>query len=80
VHDDGVEKFHVGRYPDARGVMRALVVREGVINHIDRRAGSVVASGEPFYEVVVDSQLLHSIERRSGVSAPPADQPPPRGS
>ncbi|MEJ2344043.1 MAG: signal peptidase II [Gammaproteobacteria bacterium] len=80
VHDHGVDAFHVGRYPDARGVMRTLVVREGMVSHIDRRAGSVAAGGEPFYEVVVDSQLLRSVERRSSVAAPSAEQRPPSGS
>lgn len=52
------ERFYRGRYPDARGVMRNLVVREGRIRRYDRRQGPMSETSQSFYEVVVDAQLI----------------------
>lgn len=56
------ERLHRGRYPDVRGVLRNLLVREGVIMAIDRRQGATVATERPFYEVVLDAELLNLLE------------------
>lgn len=49
----GMERFHSGRYSDARGVLRDLTVREGRIWSFDRRKGPMRETGEAFFEVVV---------------------------
>lgn len=54
----GTERYYRGRYPDARGVMRNLVVREGRIRRYDRRQGPMSETSQSFYEVVVDAQLI----------------------
>ncbi len=59
------ERLHRGRYPDARGVLRNLLVREGVVMAIDRRQGVTVATKHPFYEVVLDTELLNVVERHT---------------
>lgn len=49
------ERYYRGRYPDARGVMRNLLVREGRIRRYDRRQGPMSETSQLFYEVVVDA-------------------------
>lgn len=56
--EGGSERYYRGRYPDARGVMRNLVVREGRIRRYDRRQGPMSETSQSFYEVVVDAQLI----------------------
>lgn len=46
------EWLHTGRYPDARGVLRDLAVREGRVWTFDRRKGPMVQTQEAFFEVV----------------------------
>jgi lipoprotein signal peptidase len=55
------ERLHCGRYPDARGVMRNLLVREGLVRRIDRREGRVTSTELPYYEVVVDSSVFKEV-------------------
>ncbi len=54
----GTERFYRGRYPDARGVMRNLVVREGRIRRFDRREGPLGETSQSFYEVIVDTEIV----------------------
>lgn len=68
------ERFFRGRYPDARGVMRNLVVREGRIRRYDRRQGPMSETSQSFYEVVVDAEVIGSILSSNSASRS-GDQP-----
>lgn len=57
----GSERFYRARYPDARGVMRNLVLREGRIRRYDRRQGPLGETAQAFYEVVADAERLDRV-------------------
>lgn len=56
-----MERYYRGRYPDARGVMRNLVIREGRIRRYDRRQGPMSETTQSFYEVVVEPEVIGKV-------------------
>jgi class 3 adenylate cyclase len=59
------ERFHVGRYPDRRGRIQWLVVREAPVRVWDGgQISNRQAPGRRFYEVVVDATLLTLIRAK----------------
>ncbi len=66
--DAGTERYYRGRYPDARGVMRNLVVREGRIRRFDRREGPLGETSQSFYEVTVDTEIVGRVMEAGATS------------
>jgi hypothetical protein len=61
--DDISTSFFYGRYPDLKGTLRRVVVRQGRIRLFDRQhpqLGNTTA--DVFYEVVVNKDLLTQVE------------------
>ncbi len=57
--------FHAGRFPDTKGTMHRLVVREGRIRFFDRQSDNGgKENGQVFYEVVGNDQLITSASER----------------
>jgi hypothetical protein len=57
--------FHAGRFPDTRGTMHRLIVREGRIRFFDRQSvNGGAANGQVFYEVVANEQLIAIISEK----------------
>lgn len=57
--------FYAGRFPDARGTMHRLIVREGRIRFYDRQsANGGKENGQVFYEVVGNEQLIAAVSER----------------
>lgn len=65
-HGEVRERLYCGRYPDIRGVMRNVMVREGAVLQIDRRQGRVMPTDVRYYEVVVDPAPFREIDRGAG--------------
>lgn len=60
--DDTTTSFYVGRYPDLKGALHRVVVRQGRIRLLDKehpRFG--LPTADVFYEVVTDEELLHLV-------------------
>jgi hypothetical protein len=61
--DDESMTLHVGRYPDLKGAMHRVVVREGKMRLFDKRHPKF---GEPtqavFYEVVTNQAVLDQVK------------------
>jgi hypothetical protein len=56
---------HAGRFPDAKGTMHRLVVREGRIKFFDRQSANGGAeNGQVFSEVVANDQLIAAASER----------------
>lgn len=57
--------FNAGRFPDTKGTMHRLVVREGRIRFFDRQsANGGKENGQVFYEVVANEQLITAATER----------------
>jgi hypothetical protein len=57
--------FHAGRFPDTKGTMHRLVLREGRIRFFDRQsANGGKENGQIFYEVVGSDQLITAASER----------------
>jgi len=57
--------FHAGRFPDTKGTMHRLVVREGRIRFFDRQSSNGgKENGQVFYEVVGNDQLITAASER----------------
>ena len=57
--------FFAGRFPDARGTMHRLVVREGRIRFFDRQSvDGGKENGKVFYEVVASEQVITAASER----------------
>ena len=57
--------FHAGRFPDTRGTMHRLIVREGRIRFFDRQSVNGGAeNGQVFYEVVANEQLIAAVSEK----------------
>lgn len=57
--------FHAGRFPDTKGTMHRLLVREGRIRFFDRQSPNGGGeNGQVFYEVVVNEQLVAAASER----------------
>ena len=57
--------FHAGRFPDTKGTMHRLVVREGRIRFFNRQSDNGgKENGQVFYEVVGNDQLITSASER----------------
>lgn len=55
-------KLHVGRYPDLRGKMHDIVIREGKVGlWKDNAAVDDYSSGESFYECVTNRKLIAQV-------------------
>jgi hypothetical protein len=57
--------FHAGRFPDTRGTMHRLIVREGRIRFFDRQ--SVIGgaeNGQVFYEIIANEQLIAAVSEK----------------
>ncbi len=60
--DDTSTSFYVGRYPDLKGALHRVVVRQGRIRLLDKshpRFG--LPTADVFYEVVTDNEVLHMV-------------------
>ena len=61
--DDHPAILHTGRYPDLKGTMQRLVIREGSMRLLDLQEPNF---GKPttnsFYEVVTDEVLLNQVD------------------
>lgn len=57
--------FHAGRFPDAKGTMHRLIVREGRIRFFDRQSVNGGAeNGQVFYEVVTNEQVIAAVSEK----------------
>jgi hypothetical protein len=57
--------FHAGRFPDTKGTMHRLIVREGRIRFFDRQSVNGGAeNGQVFYEVVANDQLIAAVSEK----------------
>jgi hypothetical protein len=57
--------FYAGRYPDRKGTMRWLVVRESpVCLWIDNSISNEEEWGRRFYEVITDQEAITTIKRQ----------------
>ena len=62
--------FYAGRFPDAKGTMHRLVVREGHIRFFDRQSDNGgKENGQVFYEVVANDQLITAASERLKMEA-----------
>ncbi len=57
--------FHAGRFPDTKGTMHRLVVREERIRFFDRQSVSGGAeNGQVFYEIIANEQLIAAVSEK----------------
>ncbi len=57
--------FHAGRFPDTKGTMHRLIVREGRIRFFDRQSlHGGAENGQVFYEVVANEQLIAAVSEK----------------
>ena len=62
--------YYVGRYPDTKGAINWLAIREAPIRVWDNFGlGATEASGRRFYEVVVDPGKLDQLKQKVRVKA-----------
>lgn len=62
--------FYAGRFPDTKGTMHRLVVREGRIRFFDRQSDNGgKENGQVFYEVVANDQLVTAASERLKMEA-----------
>ena len=55
--------FFFGRYPDLKGTLHRVVVRQGHIRLFDRQHPQFgIPTADVFYEVVVNDNLLAQVE------------------
>lgn len=70
------ESFHAGRYPDAKGTMHRLIVREGRMRFFDRQsAAGGKENGKIFYEVVASDQIIAAASERLKMEATATNMP-----
>ncbi len=68
--------FHAGRFPDTKGVMHRLLVREGRIRFFDRQtANGGKENGNIFYEVVGNDQMITAASERLKMEATTMNMP-----
>jgi hypothetical protein len=68
--------FYAGRFPDAKGTMHRLVVREGRIRFFDRQsANGGKENGQVFYEVIANEQLITAASERLKMEATTMNMP-----
>jgi len=68
--------FHAGRFPDTKGTMHRLVVREGRIKFFDRQsANGGKENGQVFYEVIGNDQLITTASERLKMEATAMNMP-----
>jgi hypothetical protein len=68
--------FHAGRFPDAKGTMHRLIVREGRVRFFDRQsANGGKENGNVFYEVVANEQVITAASERLKMEATAMNMP-----
>jgi len=71
--DDTPVSFYVGRYPDLKGALHTVVVRQGRMRLLDKthpRFGAPTA--DVFYEVVTNEDVLQLVTQTAAAGAPSA--------
>ena len=59
------ERYHVGRYPDLKGAIHWLVVRDSPVRLWNgTQMGEPEPSGRHFYEIITDAQLISRIKTK----------------
>ena len=60
--DDSPTSFYVGRYPDLKGALHQVVVRQGRIRLLDKTHPQFgLPTADVFYEVVTDDEILQLV-------------------
>lgn len=55
--------FYIGRYPDKRGFMQWLAVREAPVRQwVGNDVGEVDTAGRVFYEVITDAEVIETLK------------------
>jgi hypothetical protein len=68
--------FYAGRFPDTKGTMHRLIVREGRIRFFDRQsANGGKENGQIYYEVVGNEQLIAAASERLKMEATAMNMP-----
>ncbi len=68
--------FHAGRFPDTKGTMHRLFVREGRVRFFDRQsANGGSENGQIFYEVVGSDQMIAAASERLKMEATTMNMP-----
>jgi len=68
--------FHGGRFPDTKGTMHRLIIREGRVRFFDRKsANGGTENGQVFYEVVGNEQLIAAASERLKMEATVMNMP-----
>lgn len=68
--------FHAGRFPDAKGAVHRLVVREGRVHFFDRQSpAGGKENGKVFYEVVASDQMITAASERLKMEATAMNMP-----
>jgi hypothetical protein len=68
--------FHAGRFPDTRGTMHRLIVREGRIRFFDRQSiGGGKENGQVFYEIVGNEQVIAAASEKLKMEATATNMP-----
>lgn len=68
--------FYAGRFPDTKGTMHRLVVREGRIKFFNRQSDNGGAeNGQVFYEVIANEQLITAASERLKMEATAMNMP-----
>lgn len=69
--------FHAGRFPDTKGTIHRLLIREGRIRFFDRQSpGGGGENGRVFYEVVANDHLLATASERLKMESTATTIPP----
>ena len=68
--------FYAGRFPDTKGTLHRLVVREGRIKFFNRQSDNGgVENGQVFYEVIANDQLITAASERLKMEATAMNMP-----
>ncbi len=60
-----VEYYHIGRYPDLKGLIHWVIVREAPVRLWDgKQLGEADPSGRHFYEVITDPTIVSKIKTK----------------
>jgi hypothetical protein len=72
-------RFHAGRYPDRKGAMHWIIVREAPVRiWIGNNLGTEERGGRRFYEVVANVGVLSNVQRHLKRGVASSLQPKPR--
>ena len=69
--DDTPTSFFFGRYPDLKGTLHRVVVRQGRMRLLNRQHPQFgIPTADVFYEVVVNDNLLAQVEEAAKALEP----------